>query len=96
MSKLSNIKRALDAQLPFQERLNTVAEAAGCTLEQGDFVMWGGVTVAISTSRGDWETGDITEYLLINIRGLCVEKMLMTHCTLHDVPFITHDKGEEG
>ena len=67
MSKLSNIKRALDAQLPFQERLSTVAEAAGCTLEQGDFVMWGGVTVAISTSRGDWETGDITEYLLINI-----------------------------
>ncbi|AZU99675.1 hypothetical protein SBP1_gp083 [Vibrio virus vB_VspP_SBP1] len=91
MSKLSNTKRA-DA---FGDKVKRVVAAIECTVDVGDFIIWGGLNIGILTSRGDWQTGEVTEFVMISVRGLPIEKELMTHLTLHDIPFVKHDRREE-
>ena len=91
MSKLSNIKRATE----FQERVYNVAKNVECTVNEGDFIVWAGLTIAIITSRGDWQTGIVTEFVMISVRGLPIEKELMVHFALHDIPFVKHDVRQE-
>lgn len=91
MSMLSNTKRATE----FGERVKQVAAAAECKVNDGDFIVWAGLTIGILTSRGDWTTGEVTDFVMISVRGLPIEKELMAHFALHDIPFVLHDVREE-
>lgn len=91
MSKLSNTKRATE----FREEVKRVVAAVECEIKESDFIEWAGLNIGILTSRGDWVTGEVNEFVMIVVRGLPIEKELMTHLTLHDIPFILHDRREE-
>lgn len=91
MSKLSNTKRTTE----FGERVKRVAIAAECKVTDGKFIEWAGLTIGILTSRGNGFNGEVTEFVRISVRGLPIEKELMTHFTLHDIPCVLHDRREE-
>lgn len=79
----------------FHQNVAKAAEAAECRIDEEDFIVWGGLNIAVLSSSGDWTTGEISEYAIVIIRGLPVEKEFMAHCVIHNVPFRKQDLRKE-
>jgi len=94
MSKLSNTE-SVPCMNTFHQNVAKAVKAAACRIDDSDFIVWAGLNIGILSSSGDWTTGEITEYVVLSIRGLPVEKELMAHFTIHGVPFTKHDCREE-